>query len=104
MEALFFSVLVGVGVFFVFWSRALGGRLDPVHVRLQQIAVRARNLEELELQRPISERTLKPIISGLIWLLRAHVLITPAEAGFAFWTFLRSLTSTNGPFLRDRDM
>ncbi len=65
MEALFFSVLVGVGVFFVFWSRALGGRLDPVQARLQQIAVRARNLEELELQRPISERTLKPIISGL---------------------------------------
>ncbi|MDO8563352.1 MAG: type II secretion system F family protein [Candidatus Limnocylindria bacterium] len=65
MEALLLSVLVGVGVFFVFWSRALGGRLDPVQARLQQIAVRARNLEELELQRPISERTLKPIIDGL---------------------------------------
>ncbi len=65
MEALFFSVLVGVGVFFVFWSRALGGQLDPVQARLQQIAVRARNLEELELQRPVSERTLKPIIEGL---------------------------------------
>lgn len=65
MEALLFAVLVGVGVFFIFWSRALGAQLDPVHARLQQIAVRARNLEELELQRPISERTLKPIIDGL---------------------------------------
>ncbi|MEK7285221.1 MAG: type II secretion system F family protein, partial [Chloroflexota bacterium] len=41
----------------------------PVQARLQQIAVKARNLEELELQRPLSERTIKPIIQGLARLL-----------------------------------
>ena len=42
-----------------------GQALDPVQARLQQIAAKPRNLEELELQRPMSERTLKPIIRGL---------------------------------------
>jgi tight adherence protein C len=36
-----------------------------VQARLQQIAVRPRTLEELELQRPLSERTLKPVIQGI---------------------------------------
>jgi tight adherence protein C len=40
-----------------------------VQARLQQIAVRPRSLEELELQRPLSDRTLKPIIRGLSGLL-----------------------------------
>src|ERR671936_2999752 len=39
-----------------------GQSLDPVQARLQQIATKPRNLEELELQRPMSERTLKPLI------------------------------------------
>lgn len=65
MEALVLSVLIGLGVLLVFWSRVMDSELDPVQARLQQIAVRARNLEELELQRPLSERTLKPIIQGL---------------------------------------
>jgi tight adherence protein C len=46
-----------------------GNALDPVQARLQQIAAKPRNLEELELQRPMSERTLKPIIQGLSGLI-----------------------------------
>jgi tight adherence protein C len=46
-------------------SMMLGQAVDPVQARLQQIAVRPRTLEELELRRPFTERTLKPIIQGL---------------------------------------
>src|ERR1700704_2685494 len=55
---MFFGVLV------VFVSMIIGAQLDPVQARLQQIAVRPRTLEELELQRPLSERLLQPIIAG----------------------------------------
>src|SRR5882672_867759 len=55
---MFFGVLV------VFVSMVIGSQLDPVQARLQQIATRPRSLEELELQRPLSERMLKPIING----------------------------------------
>ncbi|OLC20160.1 MAG: hypothetical protein AUH33_04370 [Chloroflexi bacterium 13_1_40CM_68_21] len=53
----------------VFASFLVGRQLDPVQARLQQISVRPRTLEELELQRPIAERTLKPIVSGLAALM-----------------------------------
>jgi len=65
MEAIVFAVLATVGVLMVFVSFQLGRQLDPVQARLQQIAVRPRNLEELELNRPLSDRTIKPIIRGL---------------------------------------
>ena len=65
MELLVLAVLAGLGVFMVFASFLVGRQLDPVQARLQQISVRPRTLEELELQRPIVERTLKPIVSGL---------------------------------------
>jgi tight adherence protein C len=57
--AIFFGVLL------IFVSMVLGSQLDPVQARLQQIAVRPRTLEEIELQRPLSDRMLKPIIQGL---------------------------------------
>lgn len=56
---------MALAVILVFASMLVGQQLDPVQARLQQVAVRPRTLEELELQRPISERTLKPIIQGL---------------------------------------
>src|SRR6185295_17678616 len=60
---MFFGILV------VFVSMIMGTELDPVQARLQQIAVRPRTLEELELQRPLSERTLRPIIQGIAGLI-----------------------------------
>jgi len=54
-----------LGVILVVISMQMGSELDPVQARLQQIAVRPRTLEELELQRPLSERTLRPIIQGI---------------------------------------
>ncbi len=65
MEPMLFAGLVFLGVILIFASMLMGQALDPVQARLQQIAVRPRTLEELELQRPLSERTLKPIIRGL---------------------------------------
>ena len=65
MEILILAGVVGFGIFLVFASFLVGQQLDPVQARLAQISVRPRTLEELELQRPITERTLKPIVQGL---------------------------------------
>ena len=62
-------LLVTVGIIVAVLGTQMGSSLDPVQARLQQIAVRPRSLEELELQRPLSDRTLKPIIRGLSGLL-----------------------------------
>ena len=69
MEVLILALLAGVGVFLVFASMVVGQQLDPVQARLQQISVRPRTLEELELQRPLAERTIKPIVQGLASLI-----------------------------------
>lgn len=65
MEAALFALLMFIAILMIVGSLVLGQQLDPVQARLQQIAVRPRSLEELELQRPLSERTLKPIINSL---------------------------------------
>ncbi len=65
MEAALLALLTAAAVVLIFASMYVGQGLDPVQARLQQIAARPRTLEELELQRPLSERTLKPIIQGL---------------------------------------
>src|SRR5512138_3448358 len=69
MEPVRFATLVFLGILLVVASMLMGQQLDPVQARLQQIAVRPRTLEELELQRPLSERTLRPIISGIARLI-----------------------------------
>ena len=65
MEPVVFAVIVFIGILLIVSSMLMGQELDPVQARLQQIAVRPRTLEELELQRPLSERTLRPIIQGI---------------------------------------
>ncbi len=65
MEALLFSFLMFMAILMIIGSILLGSQLDPVQARLAQISVRPKSLEELELQRPLSERTLKPIINSL---------------------------------------
>jgi tight adherence protein C len=60
-----FAGIVFLGVLLIVGSMMMGTELDPVQARLQQIAVRPRTLEELELQRPLSERTIRPIIQGI---------------------------------------
>lgn len=65
MEATLFAALMGFAVVLIVASMLVGQQLDPVQARLQQIAVRPRSLEEIELQKPLSERMFRPIIQGL---------------------------------------
>lgn len=65
MEILMLSGLISLSILLVVFGYAMSQRMDPVQARLQQIAVKPKNLEELELQRPLTERTLKPLIGGL---------------------------------------
>ena len=47
--------------------------VDPVQARLTQLgSMQARNLEELELQQPFFERTLRPLAARLSGIGRAH--------------------------------
>jgi tight adherence protein C len=66
---LLLPLLVTIGIIVAILGTQMGTTLDPVQARLAQIAVRPRSLEELELQRPLSDRTLKPIIRGLASLM-----------------------------------
>lgn len=69
MEAMLVAVAMSAAVFLIVLSRVMASSLDPVQARLQQIAARPRTLEELELQRPLSDRMLKPVIHGLAKLM-----------------------------------
>jgi tight adherence protein C len=56
--------VAGLGVLLIFVALASGGSVDPVQARLTQLGnIQARNLEELELQQPFAERTLRPLIA-----------------------------------------
>jgi tight adherence protein C len=64
-----FYVLAGVlavGIFLIFYALASERSVDPVQARLTQLGnIQARNLEELELQLPFAERTLRPLVGRL---------------------------------------
>jgi tight adherence protein C len=60
------AALLGAGILLIFVALAGGRSVDPVQARLTQLGnIQARNLEELELQQPLSERTLRPLIARL---------------------------------------
>lgn len=63
-----FAALMFVAFMLMLLGWNMGRRLDPVQARLAQIAVKPRTLEELELQRPLAERTLKPILKAFAGL------------------------------------
>ena len=60
------AVCVGGGILLLVVGLTSGSPVDPVQARLTQLgSVQARNLEELELQLPFSERTLRPLVGRL---------------------------------------
>jgi tight adherence protein C len=60
------AALAGVGVLIVFYAIAGARPMDPVQARLSQLgSMQARTLEELELQQPLFERTLRPLATRL---------------------------------------
>jgi tight adherence protein C len=58
--------LAGIGVLLVFYALAGSRPMDPVQARLSQLgSMQARTLEEIELQQPLFERTLRPMARRL---------------------------------------
>jgi len=58
--------IAALGVLLVFWALAGSKQMDPVQARLSQLgSMQARTLEEIELQQPLFERTLRPMASRL---------------------------------------
>jgi tight adherence protein C len=58
--------VLAVGIFLIFYALASERSVDPVQARLTQLGnIQARNLEELELQLPFAERTLRPLVGRL---------------------------------------
>ena len=66
MESLLPFLIAGVAaiaILLIFVGLAGGSPVDPVQARLTQLGtMQAKNLEELELQQPFVERTLRPLI------------------------------------------
>jgi tight adherence protein C len=63
---MFVAALAGIGVLLVFYALAGSRSVDPVQARLSQLgSMQARTLEEIELQQPIFERTLRPLATRL---------------------------------------
>ncbi|MGZ6273153.1 MAG: type II secretion system F family protein [Candidatus Limnocylindrales bacterium] len=59
-------VLVFCGILLLIVGLAGGSPVDPVQARLTQLgSAQAKNLEELELQQPFTERTLRPLVARL---------------------------------------
>jgi tight adherence protein C len=66
MLPIIIAVCVGGGILLLIVGLASGSAVDPVQARLTQLgSVQARNLEEMELQLPFSERTLRPLVGRL---------------------------------------
>jgi tight adherence protein C len=60
------AALAAIAILLVVLGTASGPRVDPVQARLNQLgAMQAKNLEEIELQEPFLERTLRPLTQKL---------------------------------------
>src|SRR6187397_673332 len=63
---LFVAALAAGGILLIVIALAGGSSVDPVQARLTQLgSMQAKNLEELELQAPFIERTLRPLAARL---------------------------------------
>lgn len=77
---LLMAALAGVGVLLVFYALAGSRSVDPVQARLSQLgSMQARTLEEIELQQPLFERTLRPLATRLSGL--AQRFASPTKIG-----------------------
>jgi len=60
------AAVVAIAVLLIFIGLTSGSSVDPVQARLTQLGtMQAKNLEELELQQPFAERTLRPLAQRL---------------------------------------
>jgi tight adherence protein C len=66
MIGIIIGAMVGGGILVLIIGLAAGSPVDPVQARLTQLgSIQAHNLEELELQQPFAERTLRPFVARL---------------------------------------
>src|SRR5664280_1955226 len=66
MLPIILAVCVAGGILLLVVGLTSGSPVDPVQARLTQLgSVQARNLEEMELQLPFSERTLRPLVGRI---------------------------------------
>jgi tight adherence protein C len=66
MIPLVMAAVAALGVLLVFLALAGSKQMDPVQARLSQLgSMQARTLEEIELQQPLFERTLRPLATRL---------------------------------------
>jgi tight adherence protein C len=66
MLPLVMAGVAALGVLLVFFALAGSKQMDPVQARLSQLgSMQARTLEEIELQQPLFERTLRPLATRL---------------------------------------
>ena len=64
--AIIVAVVAAAAILLVFYGIAGSGPVDPVQARLTQLgSMQAKNLEELELQQPFFDRTIKPLAGRL---------------------------------------
>ena len=60
------AALAAGAILLIFMALAGGSPVDPVQARLTQLGtMQAKNLEELELQQPFIERTLRPLAARM---------------------------------------
>jgi tight adherence protein C len=88
-----------LGIMMIVLALAGGRAVDPVQTRLTQLGtMQARNLEELELQEPFLDRTLRPLIKRL-----SGTVAKFASASFADRTEKRLALAGNPGDLRTSD-
>ena len=64
--ALGVAAVAALAIVLIFVGLASGSPVDPVQARLTQLGtMQAKNLEELELQAPLFERTVRPLAARL---------------------------------------
>src|SRR3954468_15393138 len=97
--AILVAGLAAAGILLIVLGLAGSAPIDPVQARLTQLgSMQARNLEELELQQPFIERTLRPLMARLSgWVSRA------TSASFADRTAKRLALAGNPGDLRVAD-
>ena len=60
------AAIAAGAILLIFMALAGGSPVDPVQARLTQLGtMQAKNLEELELQQPFIERTLRPLAARM---------------------------------------
>jgi tight adherence protein C len=60
------GICVGLGILLLVVGLGASKPVDPVQARLTQLgSIQAKNLEELELQQPLADRTIRPLVARL---------------------------------------